>query len=260
MAGIVKRQLCPCCKQPGSKSLATSTFGGAPRFSRKNIAYHGSESVSGDTYYANSPYSKNSAKDARNISFGMSHRPVYSKMSTSPHVGPQSYNFKLSHARPKSALDGAEFATIRMNPRRAYCVGQAPLKDIANFPGPGSYRPSSSESVQYSIRLPILEPDCSGGDSIMMEQGNLHGAHWSFCRDERKGDSKLLKESMSPNGKHYYSHSRLPSAKEYLEEMRSCSFGFGNRGGFASSEFDVGPGSYDLRKESCRRCDSTVSI
>lgn len=259
MAGIVKKQPCPCCKQPAAKGLA-STFGGAPRFSRKNVAYHGSESVSGDNYYANSPYTTESGKDVRNISFGMSNRPSYSKMSTDPHVGPQSYTFKLSHARSKSALDGAEFSTIKMNPRRTYCVGQAPLKDQANFPGPGSYRTSSADSVRYSIRLPILDPDHHSGNSIMTEQGNLDGAHWSFCREERKGDSKILKESMSPNGSHYYSHSKLPSAKEYLEEMRSCSFGFGKRGGFGGSEFAVGPGSYDLRKESCHRCDSTVSI
>jgi len=172
-----------------------------------------------------------------------------------PTVGPQTYDHKLSFSRSTSALDGVEFATTSLKPRRTYCVGEPSQWDQAQFPGPGYYPLKSTvgDALKYSIRFPLVDVESSGGDSIMKLKGDLDDTPlWSFSKGERTPQTV---PNSSPSGQLYYAHNKFLPAKDL-----SCSFGIGNRMSYGNSDYDAAPGSYDLRKDCCPRCESEVDV
>lgn len=254
---------CPCCHQTSTRGgvKQKGTFGGSSRFSLAHVPHFGSQTPSGPKYYAHCSTTGGTAR-MRATSLGVSDRPTYvrSVNNLGPHVGPGTYTYLNSHMKSTSPLDGPMFSRMTMIPRREYCVGQPPIKDKSAFPSPGDYKIPSSvgNSRKSTIGLPLTDIDSGCDDSMMLDSGGLStSSAYTFSKFPRLKEPSNL--SMSPNGKLYYSHSKICTGKDYMKDSQSCFMVSGKRSRMGNDDYDAGPGSYDLRVERCGRCDSRMA-
>lgn len=289
-------------------TFSTGTFGKSRRFPKEGqkMTGPGSQSPSRELYYSRNALFKTSLEEPPATSLGIGPRPGMEKSGPSS-VGPGSYNIVHSAAGPRSPLDGPEFCatTIKVKlpsslvghampspgPHARYEVrgdlnrhlptyskhkpllghgGARLLTDKEDKdPGPGAYQTQTYNSTSINASCPNL---LGGGQGCMEASGGTKRCLKStFGMSQRFPKDKV--PNSSPQGDRYYAHSKILDKEDYLNGVRSCSFGASGKTDMAKlhSNSDVSPVTYRTEQLSTikayspldggtNRCPSPVAV
>lgn len=255
-----------------------TTFGKSGRFSSKVVNCQGASSPVGNHFYSrNQLYKVKMLETDKECTQGIGVRPGAELPGPPPHVGPGSYNIVSSAAKPRSALDGAEYSTTTMKiklpsaliskgtispgPHARYDVRKGLVDHLPRYatqfldhghrsgdiedkdqPGPGHYF-DDFKSVAVSASCPNLH----GNHEKCMEAtgGTKRKVLSTFGMAERFPASTM---TSSPVGRYYYAHSSQFTEEDYLKGARSCSFGVSGKTDFTNPlrghRSDVSPVTY----------------
>lgn len=210
----------------GKRGAKPGTFGSAPRLEVAGKVGFGSQTPSGTLYYARCSFEKEGKIKGRSTSMGGTGRPQYCRGISK--IGPGSYTSALpSVYRQTSPLDGPAYCKSTIKHKSKYVVG-APPSVAKNYPGPAHYELNSpfGDALKYSIRFPVNYCDAPHVTSIMRERGKMETTHGKFGKAERPLKNETA--TCGPNGDLFFSHSQLPTVRDYLKN-RTTTMGIGRR-------------------------------
>lgn len=266
-------------------TFSTGTFGKQRRFPKEvpkgevpKMTGPGSQSPSRELYYSRNALYKTSLEEPPSTSLGIGPRPGMEKSGPSS-VGPGSYNIVHSAAGPRSPLDGPEFCatTIKVKlpsslvahampspgPHARYEVRGDLNRHLPTYakhkpllghgrrraeneedkdPGPGAYQTHTYNATAINASCPNL---LGGGQGCMEATGGSKRCLKStFGMSQRFPKDKV--PNSSPQGDRYYAHSKILDKEDYLNGVRSCSFGASGKTDMAKlhSNSDVSPVTY----------------
>lgn len=245
-------------RQSGLASTV-GTFGGAQRFDTgEKVRGRGRDSPNGREFYGRNQLWKSSLEVGPMCSQGVGDRERLDKSSTPVAVGPGSYEIVASAAKARSPLDGPDFCNMTMHKK-------LPSKLVPfNLCSPGPHhnyqirkpldhhiKEYAKQSLSHGARHPY--PEDTDGPGISYAHASLKGLSQSVsspslktkgkddttarpakCTFGNAGRFSSKKLTSSPSGDMYYVHSKILTSEDYLQSVRTCSFGAGNKTDFSN--------------------------